>query len=261
MRTVTVVDLSTPVVDCVRTITGYCSGVPEHLTADRPDTSESEEMYLITIARAVEGGRQEPIPNAVIAEALAVTAASANEMVRKLETKDLVRYEPYRGVALTDQGRRVAIRVLRARRLWTTFLAEHLGLGPREADDQACHLEHVMDPDAVDRLAAFLGDPATDPLGRPIPRRDLPTHAPATGGLDMVPTGATTEVAAVRASGAAAAFLAGEGIVPGATLRVLAAGTSGVLVDTGTPVHLTADLAAQIDVRLPDQAERRSDPG
>lgn len=230
--------------------------MPEHLSVvsdggtEHSATSESEEMYLITVARAVEAGRAEPIPTPVIAEALSVTVASANEMIRKLETKGLLRYEPYHGAALTDRGRTVAVRVLRARRLWTTFLAQHLGLSPAAADDQACHLEHVMDPGAVDRLATFLGDPEVDPLGRTIPRRDLPAASPAaTRPLDEMAAGSMGEVAAVRAGGAVVEFLAGEGITPGATLRVLASGESGVLVDTGRPVSLTRDLAARIDIR------------
>lgn len=236
--------------------------MPDHLTAvsagvaEHAGTSESEEMYLITVARAVESGRSEPIPTAVIAEALNVTVASANEMVRKLESKGLLRYEPYRGAALTADGRLVAVRVLRARRLWTTFLAEHLGLGAQAADDQACHLEHVMDPDAVDRLATFLGDPAVDPLGRPIPDRDQTVPSGPVGTrLDEIPTGAAADVVAVRAGGATAAFLTGEGIVPGVRLRVLASGDSGVLVDTGSPVNLTREVAALVDVAL--RSERR----
>lgn len=230
--------------------------MPEHLSVvseggtELAGTSESEEMYLITVARAVEGGRAEPIPTAVIAEALSVTVASANEMIRKLETKGLLRYEPYHGAALTDRGRTVAIRVLRARRLWTTFLSEHLGLSPRDADDQACHLEHVMDPSAVDRLATFLGDPAVDPLGRQIPRRDhAGAAAPTPRSLGEIPAGSGGEVVAVRASGAIGEFLAGEGIGAGSEIRVLASGGFGVLVDTGRPVSLTHDLAALIDVR------------
>ena len=112
-------------------------------------TSESEEMYLITVARAAEDGETGPIPIARVAKELHISVASANEMVRKLTARELLEYEPYRGVRLTDLGSRVAERVLRTRRLWATFLADHLGLTPVEADDQACLLEHVTLPDAV----------------------------------------------------------------------------------------------------------------
>jgi len=215
-------------------------------------------MYLITVARAVESGRPEPVPMPVIAEALSVSVASANEMIRKLAARGLLIYEPYRGAGLTASGRAVANRVLRTRRLWATFLAEHLGFGPTEADDQACHFEHVTDPDAADRLAAFLGDPETDPLGRPIPAADAtPLDHPAATALDGVPVGSDAEVVAIRAPRAAHDFLAAEGIRVGALIAVLATGESGVLVDAGDPVNLTRSLAATIDVRVMGRSDAR----
>ena len=107
-----------------------------------------------------------------------VSAASANEMVRKLERRGLMTYEPYRGVDLTDAGRRIAARVLRVRRLWARFLADRLGLTPEEADALACRLEHVTPDGAADRLDRFLDHPSVDPLGHPIPRDEGKPAAP-----------------------------------------------------------------------------------
>ncbi len=64
-------------------------------------TSESEQMYLITVARAVEAGTAGPISISRIADALGVSVPSANEMVRKLDSRGLLIYEPYHG-ALTQ---------------------------------------------------------------------------------------------------------------------------------------------------------------
>ncbi|MBI5157308.1 MAG: metal-dependent transcriptional regulator [Acidimicrobiia bacterium] len=206
-------------------------------------------MYLITVARAAEAGHPEPIPMPAIAEALGVSVASANEMIRKLAGRGLLTYEPYRGSGLTASGRAVASRVLRTRRLWATFLVEHLGFGPAEADAQACHLEHVTEADAADRLAAFLGDPATDPLGHPIPsalNQTIPQHSIA---LDEVPVGSDAEVAAIRAPRAAADFLAAQGIAVGTRVTVLATGEAGVLIAAKDLVNLTRGLAAAIEVR------------
>jgi DtxR family Mn-dependent transcriptional regulator len=186
-----------------------------------------------------------------IAEALSVSVASANEMVRKLAVRHLVTYEPYRGAGLTLSGRVVANRVLRTRRLWATFLVEHLGFAPVEADDQACHLEHVTAIDAADRLAAFLGNPTVDPLGQTIPEVDSP--APERLGviaLDQVPVGMTGEVVALRLAPATRDFLGGEGITVGSHLTVVAAGESGVLVETTSgPLNLIRRLAAGVDVK------------
>src|SRR3989304_5552877 len=79
------------------------------------------------------------------------------------------KYQSTRGRAPGARGPPTATRVLRIRRLGSTFLTGHLGLSPNAADDQACHLEHVTTPEAADRLAEFLGDPEADPPGRPSP--------------------------------------------------------------------------------------------
>ena len=231
--------------------------MPKQITADSAGTAElsatteSEEMYLITVARALEAGHPEPVPMPEIAEAMSVSVASANEMVRKLAGRELVTYEPYHGAGLTRSGRAVANRVLRTRRLWATFLVQHLGLAPIEADDQACHLEHVTAADAVERLATFLGDPAVDPLGQPIPSLESPRAAtgPRTIPLDQAPTGVECEVVSMRATGAAREFLTGSGITPGGRLIVLASGESSVLADAGSgAVNLVRRLATAVDV-------------
>ena len=132
-------------------------------------TTPSEQMYLIKVAVAEEEGRPAPLPLAELAAALEISPVSANQMVRRLEERGLAEYHPYRGVALTEAGRREAHRVLRGRRLWAAFLAQHVGFSPEEADHLACGLEHVTPPEAADRLARFLGDPAATPWGEPIP--------------------------------------------------------------------------------------------
>jgi DtxR family Mn-dependent transcriptional regulator len=208
-------------------------------------TSEAEEMYIITVARATEAGRTGPIPVAAIAETLGVSVASANEMVRKLAGRELVAYEPYRGVSLTEIGEQVANRVLRIRRLWATFLAEHLGFAPDDADTQACDLEHVTTPDAADRLAEFLGDPPAGPLGHRIPQRD--TGVPRT--LADLAVGEPALVRDLTGSDGTKRFLESEGIRTGATISVTATGASGVLVAVSDHlVHVGAEVAATVAV-------------
>ena len=63
-------------------------------------------MYLITVAVAEEEGRPGPLPLADLAQSLAISPVSANQMVRRLEERGLVEYHPYHGVALTPPGGR-----------------------------------------------------------------------------------------------------------------------------------------------------------
>jgi DtxR family transcriptional regulator, Mn-dependent transcriptional regulator len=212
-------------------------------------TSESEEMYLITVARAHEEGQAGPVPVAVLAKNLHVSVASANEMVRKLSARGLLDYEPYHGAELTAEGAVVAGQVLRTRRLWATFLADHLGLSPQEADDQACLLEHVTLPDATSRLASFLGDPATGPLGHPIPHDGAAPASAHQATLAEAGAGTRGEVVGITASPAATAFLAAEGIEAGTRLVVEAAGASGVLISIDDrSIHLSSALAITVEI-------------
>lgn len=204
-------------------------------------------MYLLTVAVAEEEGHRGPLGLSTLAATLGVTAASANEMVRKLGVRELVDYRPYRGVELTEAGKEVARYVLRTRRLWVVFLADHLGFSPRQADDLACQLEHVTPPEASDRLAAYLENPAFDPLGRPIPAKDWGIPAPAPEPLTRVPAGSRVEIACADAEGTVTAFLAREGVVRGAVVHVVALGTGSVVVETDAGrVHLDTAVAEDI---------------
>jgi DtxR family Mn-dependent transcriptional regulator len=213
-------------------------------------TSESEQMYLITVAQAVEEGAVGPIAISRIADELRVSIPSANEMVKKLANRDLVTYEPYHGVELTPAGNLLADQVLRTRRLWATFLAEHLGFSPVDADAQACHLEHATSAEAADRLAAFLGNPEAGPLGHPIPEAtSTPRRRPSVT-LREIPVGETVEVISVAATGPTLEFLLSEGIKVGITLTVVATGSTGLLLELGSDaVHVSEHLAGVIEVR------------
>jgi DtxR family transcriptional regulator, Mn-dependent transcriptional regulator len=213
-------------------------------------TTESEQMYLITVARAVEMGVDGPVSISKIAGAMGVSVPSANEMIRKLDNRGLLVYEPYRGASLSHAGRHLADQVLRTRRLWATFLAEHLGFSPTDADDQACHLEHATSTEAANRLAAYLGNPESGPLGRPIPSTVVPTTRRPSAKLSELPVGATAEVISVSAAGRTLEFLISEGITAGTQLTVVASGSSGLLVDLGSSdMHLNPTVAGAVEVR------------
>jgi len=231
----------------------HSSGMPEEsatVATGAPETSESEEMYLITVAMAEEDGNRGPLAMAALGSSLSVSPASVNEMVRKLDRRGLFDYQPYRGVELTEQGRGIARRVLRTRRLWSRFLADRLDLSPQRADALACQLEHVTPGDAADRLATYLGDPETGPLGRPIPAAAAAPLVASRQSLASVAAGVDVEVIAIVADDIVSGYLGQEGITPGVKVRVLATGTSGSLLDVQSrPLSLSAAVAAAVQVR------------
>ncbi|MBT8166112.1 MAG: metal-dependent transcriptional regulator [Acidimicrobiia bacterium] len=226
-----------------------------HHVAAAPDdtgsTTESEQMYLITIAMAAEDGHKGPVPVPALAEALDVSRVSANEMVKKLAERGLVAYTPYKGAELTQQGEGIARTVLRRRRLWALFLADHLGLTPAAADAVACEFEHITPVEVAEQLSHFLGDPRVGPQGKPIPSDG--EVAQAVIGLHALAeslVGRSVEVVRVDADPASHSFLEGQGIAPGAAVTVLAlSDDGGCLLDTSTGhVHVSAGLAATIAV-------------
>ena len=94
-------------------------------------------------------------------------------MVKKLDELGLVTHEPYKGVKLTDGGRRVALEVLRHHRLLELYLAESLGVPWDRVHDEAEVLEHVLSEELEELIAAKLGNPTHDPHGDPIPNAAL----------------------------------------------------------------------------------------
>jgi len=108
-----------------------------------------------------------------LAALLDVRPGSVSGMLRKLSTLGLVEHERYRGVRLTDKGRRVALEVIRHHRLLELFLVENLGMTSDEVHAEAEVLEHALSDELEELIARKLGDPTVDPHGEQIPSRDL----------------------------------------------------------------------------------------
>jgi len=129
--------------------------------------SFTEENYLKAIFK-LSKGKPEVSTNAV-AEEMNTKASSVTDMLKKLADKKLVNYAPYKGVNLTDTGKKIAISVVRKHRLWEVFLVEKLAFKWDEVHDIAEQLEHIQSLELVERLDQFLENPKYDPHGDPIP--------------------------------------------------------------------------------------------
>lgn len=130
--------------------------------------SFTEENYLKAIYKLQEQ-TGDSIPTNAIAQVLQTRAASVTDMIQKLSLKKLLRYEKYRGVSLTEKGRKVAVDTVRKHRLWETFLCEKLRFTWDQVHDIAEQLEHIQSAELIDRLDEFLDFPTHDPHGDPIP--------------------------------------------------------------------------------------------
>ena len=142
-------------------------------------TSSAVQDYLKGLYALGEGaGNLEPVSTTAIAGHLGVSAASATNMLKKLDGIGLVKHVPYRGVELTDPGRKIALEVLRHHRLLETYLAEALGVPWDEVHAEAEILEHHLSEELEERIAARLGHPTADPHGHPIPSKELTSPPP-----------------------------------------------------------------------------------
>jgi DtxR family Mn-dependent transcriptional regulator len=191
------------------------AGIPQ----GRP--SESVENYAKAIY-ALEQRHGGAVTTNALAERLGVTAASASSMVKKLDELKLVSHVPYKGVKLTERGRRVALEVLRHHRLLELYLAESLGLPWDRVHDEAEVLEHVLSEELEEVIAAKLGHPTHDPHGDPIPSRELRVEEERTESLATLEIGARGVFVRVSDSDPAMLrYLAERGITPGDGFEVV----------------------------------------
>ncbi|MFM7323268.1 MAG: metal-dependent transcriptional regulator [Armatimonadota bacterium] len=107
-----------------------------------------------------------------IARRTGTSRAFVTKMCKGLAEEGLLEYAAYRGVRLTEPGRRAAVELARHHRLLERFCTDCLGFAPDAAHGEAERLEHVISEEFEARLAAFLDHPATCPHGAPIPNAD-----------------------------------------------------------------------------------------
>lgn len=114
-----------------------------------------------------EANQQTPTIQSV-AGALGVSADRAADVLNELEARGLVSHEQGR-LHLQPAGRELATHVVRAHRLWESYLAEQTGVGDAQWHPRAERQEHLLTPQQADDLSARLGHPTRDPHGDAIP--------------------------------------------------------------------------------------------
>jgi DtxR family transcriptional regulator, Mn-dependent transcriptional regulator len=191
------------------------------MAAQEISRSTAVEDYCKAIY-ALEARVRRPVPTNALAERLQITPGSVSAMLRKLDELGLIAHLPYRGVRLTDHGRRVALEVIRHHRLLELFLAETLQMPWDRVHDEAEVLEHVISEELEQLIARKLGDPALDPHGDPIPSADLELRETDTATLDSLDVGDRGVFGRVSDSDPEMLrYLSQHGIAPGDRLEVL----------------------------------------
>lgn len=216
-----------------------------------PDFTHAVQDYAKAIHALEE--RDGEVTTTALAERLCVTPASASAMVRRLVEQALVTHEPYKGIALTEAGRTLALEMIRHHRLLETYLSVSLDMPWDRVHAEAEVLEHVLSEELEARIAAKLGHPTHDPHGDPIPSADLEVEPDDTRALVALEPGDRGTLARVAdAEPEMLRYLSARGITPGAELQVVDKQPFGgpLFVAVGAETHaLGGRLAASMRVR------------
>jgi DtxR family Mn-dependent transcriptional regulator len=191
---------------------------PDSSTTDPRVTSAMEDYLKAAYHLETQGG---PITTQRMAEELGLSQPSVTNMVKRLDDLNLVVHSPYRGITLTESGRRVALEVIRHHRLLELYLSEALGFDLEHVHAEAERLEHHISDELEERMERALGYPEFDPHGDPIPRRDggLPTMNDTA--LTDLAAGGTGQISRVSdRDPARLSYLTERGIKPGVRLTV-----------------------------------------
>ena len=192
----------------------------------------------------------ERVTTSALASRMAVSPPSATAMTKRLAELGLVERAPYRGVALTEQGRLGALEVLRHHRLLELYLVNRLGLTLDEVHVEADRLEHALSEELEAKIDAELGFPTHDPHGDPIPDRELRVdHGDGRTLLALAPGERASVSRVPDGDPELLRYLAELGLVPGAEVELVSVAPFGgpVTVRTGSGEHaISRELAERI---------------
>ena len=222
------------------------------------DLIDTTEMYLRTIFELEEEGI---VPlRARIAERLGQSGPTVSQTVARMERDGLLSVEGDRHLELSEAGRAMATRVMRKHRLAECLLVEVIGLQWEDVHAEACRWEHVMSERVERRILELLKNPTVSPYGNPIPgleELDRDSASADLSGLltlDKVGGESSTRVTVARIGepiqndAALMASLHRAGVVPSATVKVVAS-PGGVLVGSaGEYAELDAATASHVFV-------------
>ena len=133
---------------------------------NRAEEDYIKAVYELTIEK------DEPLAKTNdLATKFGFTDQSVNEMVKRLVKKGLFQFSPYKGVSLTENGKKEATRMIRSHRLWELFLSKALDFQWNEVHEDAEKLEHVASDKVIDAIEVYLNHPNHCQHGNPIPSK------------------------------------------------------------------------------------------
>lgn len=174
------------------------------------------ENYLKAALQITLRDKRESVSTGELAAKLNVSPGTVSSMLKSLaepKTEEgqirppLVHYKPYEGISLTEEGRRIALRMLRRHRLIELFLVQTLNLSWDQVHEEAENMEHAVSDVLIDRIDEYLGHPECDPHGDPIPTADGEMRTDTTHAISLSQCSPGTKVRIVRVTNQGPDFL------------------------------------------------------
>lgn len=181
--------------------------------------SPTTEEYLEVIYKLEE--KEGVARTSDIVRELRVTFGTVTNTIKRLEKRGLIIHEPYKGIKLTEKGKRIALNIIRYHRLSERLLTDILRIDWSEVHDEACKLEHSISERVAKAIEAELGYPKSCPHGNPIPNekgimilenvKDLASLKPGEEGII---------VRVIREDSEFLKYISELGLIPGAKVLV-----------------------------------------
>ena len=130
-----------------------------------------EENYLKALFHLSENGKGE-VNVKDLSKHLEIKMPTVNSMMKKLAEKELVIYESYKPLRLSDKGILKASLIVRKHRLTEMFLVDKMGFGWEQVHEIAEQIEHIQSSNFFDKMDELLNFPKLDPHGSPIPDKN-----------------------------------------------------------------------------------------
>lgn len=182
--------------------------------------NEVLEEYLECIYKLEE--KSKVARTSEIVRALGLSPGTVTNTLRRLRRKGYIIHSPYRGVRLTEKGRKLAIEVIRKHRLSERLLTDLLKLDWEKSHDVACRLEHSISEEVARLLDKALNHPRTCPHGNPIPTESGMIYEESCAPLSSLKVGNQCEVVKVTDENVELLqYLKSIGLIPGVSLEIL----------------------------------------
>jgi DtxR family Mn-dependent transcriptional regulator len=188
-----------------------------------------------------------------IVKSLRVVPGTVTNTVEWLEKEGLVTHKPYKGVKLTEKGRKIALQVIRRHRLSERLLTDILHMEWDKVHDAACKLEHSITDEMMKPLEKTLGHPKTCPHGNPIPTKCggiIEVESQPLTALNEQEQGTVVKITEEKAD--LLRYLDKMGLIPGASFKVVgkAPFNGPITIRVGRTNHaLSREVASIIKVK------------